>query len=81
MRPVFKELTLAPEERIEMLRSIRTDAAEEDEAMAARDDIDRVDLEAAEVANDAEDIFRARIRLCVREALARDGEAAGGLEG
>lgn len=57
-----------------------TEAAEEDELVAAGDDIDRVDLQAAEVADDGKNAVRAGLRLSAREALSRDGEAAGGLE-
>ncbi len=76
MRPVFEKLTVAPEKRVEMFQIVWTDAAKEDELMAARDDVDRVDLQTAEVTNDAENIFRGRFRLCAREALPRDCKTA-----
>ncbi len=76
VRPVFEKLTVAPEKRVEMFQIVWTDAAKEDELMAARDDVDRVDLQTAEVANDVKNALWAGIRLCARQALARDCKTA-----
>ncbi len=57
---------------------IRSDAAEDNELVAACDDVDWIDLKAAEIADDGENAVWVGFGWNAREALTRDGEAAGG---
>ncbi len=78
MRPVLKQPALAPEQRVEIVHVIGAQAAPEHELMAARDDRDRIELQAAEVAHHVE--VAAGIRggwWWSGQALARDRQAAG----
>ncbi len=61
-----------------MSHVIRSDAAEDHELVAASDNIDGVDLQAAEIADDGENAIRGWLGWGAREALTSDGEAAGG---
>ena len=73
--PVLVEAALVPQETIDQRRVKRTEAAEEDEQMAARDDSGRVELQAADRLDEGMDVVsRDAFRARAAQALARNGQ-------
>src|SRR5207302_11392249 len=72
MRPGLEQPMLFPEQGVEVLWRIRSNAAEDDELMARRDDVGRVELQEAELLYDIEDAVGRRLAVLTGQSLSRD---------
>ncbi len=75
--PELEELPPAPEQRVEDGRIVVPEAAQEDELMRPCDDVHRVELQAADVADEVQHAGLVGRRPGAGEVLAGDGQAPG----